>query len=125
METVLEYYLVNGKIRIGKKELAFELLRKDSILGGLLGFKAGNLGSMLSNAAVTDEEDYAVIDFQQRDALKLDDDPTPILNELKQRYGDRIGGTLSFNLFYKTHKTVAYLEGNLDMDTISLMLGGK
>ena len=125
MKEILEYYLVSGKIRIGKKELMFELLRKDSILRGLLGLNAGNLNSVLSNANLSDKEDHVVIDFGQWETIKLDHDPTQELNELKKRYGENIGGTLAFRLDYATYKINACLIGNLDASHISLLLSGS
>jgi len=121
-ENVLEYYLVNGKIRIGKKELVFELLRKDSILRGLFGVDAGDVNPTLTIADMSDEEDDVVINIGQREKVKFENDPTPALNELKQRYGGHIGGTLTFSLYYTTHKTMSFIHANLDEDNISLQL---
>ena len=121
---LLEYYLVSGKIRIGKKELAFELLRKDSILRGFLGYRDGGPGSMLFKAGLSEDEDYAVIDFVGRENVKLDRDPAPALNELKQRYGGKIGGSLFFRLVYTTYNVNTNLEGNLDEDNITLKVIG-
>ena len=119
-ESVLEYQLLNGKIRIGKKELLFELLRKDSILRGLIGVDSGDIKSMISIAGSSEEEDTALLLDGREKRIQLDHDPTPELNELKQRYGDHIGGLLTFSLFYTTYKTVSYLQGNLDADPVVL-----
>lgn len=118
---VLEYYLTGGKLRIGKTELAFELLRKDSVLRTLFGYGAGELKSLASKQVHTDaQEDFAILDFSRTPERKLGDDPAPMLNELKRRYGSAVGGKLYFRCIYTTFTHVYYLEADLDADEISL-----
>jgi len=120
----LEYYLVNGKIHIGKKALTFELLRKDSILCTLLGFDNGNLkSSLLTKSNLTNQYDNMIlIDFSGLKKKKLDGDPTSLLEELKNRYDHDIGGTLNFQLIYTTHYMTMDLQANLDERNITLIL---
>ena len=116
MDTCLDYYLTGGKIRIGKKELTLELLRKDSVLRTLLGFGSGNLkSSLLTKSNLTNQQDdMALINFNGRKKMKLGGDPTPLLEELKNRYDHHIGGTLCFQLVYTTHYMAMDLQVNLD-----------
>lgn len=121
MDGILEYYLVGGKIRIGKKELTLELLRKDSVLRTFLGFDSGNLKSLLTKSNLTNQQDNMVlIDFSGREKLKLDGNPTSLLEELKKRYGNNIGDILKFQLVYTTFNQVFDLQVNLDEKNIAL-----
>ena len=122
----LEYYLTGGKIRIGKKELTLELLRKDSVLRTFLGFDSRNLNSsLLSKSNLTNQHDGMVlINFNGRKKMKLDDDPTPLLEELKNRYDHHIGGTLFIQLVYTTHYMSMNLQANLDEKNVGLKLAG-
>jgi hypothetical protein len=120
MTDIIEFYLIGGNVRIGKKELTLELLRKDSILRVLLGFEAGNLGSLQSPINLSDQEGLAILDFNWREKRRLDGDPTPTLNELKARYGKNIGGVLSFYSVYTTFGMTSYSSANLNADTIVL-----
>jgi hypothetical protein len=120
MPDVLEYYLTGGKVRIGKKELTLELLRKDSILRVLLGFEAGNLGSVLFPVSLSEREVAVILDFNWREKRKLDGDPAAMLNELKARYGGNIGGTLSLYSVYTTFEMTTYSNANLDNEIIVL-----
>lgn len=121
MDGILEYYLVGGKICIGKKELTLELLRKDSVLRTLLGFDSGNLKSLLTKSNLTNQHDNMVlIDFSGRKKMKLDGDPTSLLEKLKNRYDHDIGGTLYFQVVYTTHYMAMDLRANLDERNISL-----
>lgn len=122
MDYNLEYYLVGGKICIGKKELTLELLRKDSVLRTLLGFDSGNLkSSLLTKLNLTNQHgDMVLINFSGRKKMKLDGDPTSLLNELKNRYDHDIGGTLYFQVVYTTHYIATDLRANLDERNISL-----
>ncbi len=120
MSDVFEYYISGGEVRIGKKELTLELLRKDSILRILLGFDAGNLTSMQSHVNFSEQGDNVIIDFSWREAQKLNGDPVPMLSELKARCGGNIGGTLSFNCIYTTFKSISYYHVDLDAEHIAL-----
>ena len=118
---VLEYYLTGGKLRIGKKELTFELLRKDSVLRTLFGYGAGELQSLTSRQLHTEaHEDSVILDFTRTAERKLGDSPEGMLNQLKQRYGSAVGGKLFFRCIYTTFETVYYLEADLDADEITL-----
>ncbi|MCL1848607.1 MAG: hypothetical protein FWF83_02905 [Clostridiales bacterium] len=123
MNEILEYCLVDGRMRIGKKELTFELLRKDSVIRELLALRPGALEAMLSKLNLTDEGDHAILDFRRWDKVKFRSDPAPLLNELKQRYGDNVGGSLIFTLSYTTFKLDVFLEANLDEEDIALHHG--
>lgn len=115
MNEIIEYYLMNVRMRMGRKELALELLRKDSILRYFFGFDAGHAASMSSKANIeTNAGDNVLIDFGKREKLKLDGDPTPQLKELKLRYGDAVGGVFYFALFYTTFARTTYFEVDLD-----------
>ena len=120
----LEYYLANGKIFIGKKALTLELLRKDSILRIFLGFDSGNLkSSLIAKSNLTSQHDNMVlIDFSGRKKMKLDGDPTSLLEELKNRYDHDIGGILYFQLVYTTHYMTMNLQANLDEKNITLKM---
>jgi len=122
MDYCLEYYLVSGKIRIGKKELTLELLRKDSVLRTLLGYDSGNLkSSLFTKSSLTNQrDDMILIDFSGRKKMKLGGDPTPLLEELKNRYAYNIGGTLYFQLVYTTHNLKMNLQANLVEQKIGL-----
>lgn len=118
---VLEYYLTGGQLRIGKKEMAFELLRKDSVLRTLFGYGAGELKSLVSKQVHTDAQgDFANLDFSRTAERKLGDNPEGMLNQLKQRYGSAVGGKLHFRCMYTTFEHVYYLEADLDADPITL-----
>ena len=122
MDYSLEYYLTGGKIRIGKKELTLELLRKDSVLRTLLGYVNGNLeSSLLGKSNLTNQpNDIVLINFNGCKKMKLGGDPTPLLDELKNRYGCHIGGTLCFRLVYTTHYVEMNLQANLDERNVAL-----
>lgn len=118
---VLEYYLTGGRLRIGKKEMAFELLRKDSVLRSLLGYGSGGLASLTSKQVRTEtEEDSVTLDFTRTALRKLDDNPEAMLNELKRRYGSAVGGKLYFKCIYTTFQNVFSFEADLDPEIISL-----
>jgi hypothetical protein len=117
---VLEYDLTGGKLRIGKKEMAFELLRKDSVLRPLLGYGAGGLASMASRKMATqDDGDFTVLDFT-RMTRRVGDNPEAMLRELKRRYGSAVGGKLFFRCTYTTFGHVFYLEADLDAQEVDL-----
>jgi hypothetical protein len=117
---LLEYYITGGKLRIGKKEFSFEMLRKDSALRFLLGQDAGVPASFTAKPVRTDAQgDFIMLDFKER---KLGDDPTRMLNELKQRYGSLVGGKLYFKLIYTTYKLDCNLEADLDANEVSLCI---
>jgi hypothetical protein len=121
MNMVLEYYLTGGKLKIGKKEAALELLRKNSVLRQLLGYTAGELNSFVSHSMQKDtSEDFVTFDFTGIAERKLSGDPTQMLNELKQRYGEAVGGKLYFRMVYTTFMHVFYSQADLDADEISL-----
>ena len=120
MNDLLEYYLVGGRMEIGKKELMLELLRKDSILRVLLGYDAGNPESLISRTDVSSGKETVVVNFNGRGKLKLEGDPTPMLNELKARYGGNLGGSLSFHCIYTTFEWVYYYSADLEADNIVL-----
>ncbi len=118
---VLEYYLTGGKLRVGKKEAALELLRKDSVLRQLLGYTAGELRSFTSEPTKTDKtKDTVTFDFTGIPERKLSGDPTPMLNELKIRYGSAVGGKLYFRMVYTTFMHVFYNQADLDADEVTL-----
>lgn len=118
---VLEYYLTGGKLRIGKKEMAFELLRKDSILRTLFGYGAGGLQALTSQQVHTESlEDSVILDFSRTTEKKLGDNPEGMLNDLKKRYGTAVGGKLYFRCIYTTFTQVYYLEADLDADEVAL-----
>ena len=118
---VLEYYLTGGKLRIGKKEMAFELLRKDSVLRPLFGYGAGELKSLISKQVHTEaQEDSVILDFSRTPEKKLGDNPEGMLNDLKKRYGSAVGGKLFFRCIYTTFTQVYYLEADLDADEVAL-----
>jgi len=122
---VLEYYLVGGTLRIGKKEAALELLRKDSALRPLLGYGAsGHAALNMESARMNAQGDFVTIDFSQIAERKLNGDPTRILNELKQRYGAAVGGKLHFKGMYTSKMHIYYCEADLDAAEISLRLSG-
>jgi len=116
MDYCLEYYLTGGNIRISKKALTLELLRKDSVLRSLLGFDSGNLNSSLfTKSNLTNQhDDMVLINFSGREKKKLNDDPYSLLEELKNRYDHDIGGIIYFQLIYTTHYMVMDLHANLD-----------
>ena len=122
MDYSLEYYLTGGKIRIGKKELTLELLRKDSVLRTLLRFDSRNLNSsLLTKSNQTNQhDDMVLINFNGHKKIKLGGDPTSLLQELKKRYNLNIGGTLCFQLVYTTHYMSMDLQANLDERNTSL-----
>ena len=121
MAEVLEYYLIGGRLRIGKKEAAFELLRRDSILKALLGSGPGDVKALLSDPLrVGSGEDFVVLDFSLTGDRLLPGDPTNLLTELKQRYGDSVTGILHFKLLYTMWKQVYFLKADLDARPISL-----
>lgn len=112
MGGILEYYLSGGKIKIGKRELIFELLRKDSILRALLGYDGGDLNSLLAKADITNlQGGMVLINFSGRGRTKLGGDPAPLVEELKTRYA--ISGALNFHVVYTTFNTTMELEINL------------
>ena len=118
---VLEYYLTGGKLRIGKKEMAFELLRKDSILRTLFGYGAGGLQALTSQQVHTESlEDSVILDLSRTTEKKLGDNPEGMLNDLKKRYGTAVGGKLYFRCIYTTFTQVYYLEADLDADEVAL-----
>lgn len=118
---VLEYYLSGGRLQIGKKEMAFELLRKDSVLRPLLGYGAGELKTLASQKVRTDDQgDAVILDFSGTVERKLGDNPEGLLNELKRRYSSAVGGKLYFKCFYSTFNFIYYFEADLDEDKISL-----
>jgi hypothetical protein len=118
---VLEYYLTGGKVRIGKKEAALELLRKDSVLRQLLGYTAGELKSFVCEPSqATANEDGVTFDFTGITERKLSGDPAPMLNELKSRYGSAVGGKLYFRMVYTTFMHVFYNYADLDADEVTL-----
>jgi len=129
MDGIIEYYFTGGKIYIGKKELTLELLRKDSVLRTFLGYDSGNLKSSLiakskiTQSNLTNQQDNMVlIDFSGQKNIKLDNEPAPLLEELKNRYDNKIGGTLHFQLVYTTfHKTLD-IQANLDERNIALKM---
>ena len=122
MDNILEYYLAGGKMRIGKKELTLELLRKDSVLRILLGIHSGDLSSLLAKFNLVNQHDNMVFDFNGHKRIKIGDDPTSLLNELKKRYSHNISGTLYFQLVYTTHYITRELEADLDERIIALKL---
>jgi hypothetical protein len=113
MSASLEYYLTGGTVRLGKKEFMFELLRKDSILRALLGGGAGDLKSQAKA-----EGDAVVFELPALER-KLDDDPTPLFQELKRRYGDAIGGKMLFKCVYLTFFHTFSFEADLGANTIT------
>lgn len=118
---VLEYYLTGGKLRIGKKEMAFELLRKDSILRTLFGYGADGLQALTSQQVHTESlEDSVILDFSRTPEKKLGDNPESMLKDLKKRYGTAVGGKLYFRCIYTTFTQVYYLEADLDADEVAL-----
>ena len=117
---VMQYDLTGGKLRIGKKELAFELLRKDSVLRPLLGYGAGGLSAIASRRMATEDDgDFTVLDFT-RTTRRMADNPEGLLRELKKRYGSAVGGKLFFRSTYTTFGQVFYLEADLGMDEVTL-----
>ena len=125
MEGVLEYFLIGGNMRIGKKEMVLDLLRKDSILRGLFGYEAGYLTSLLREANVAGQQEYVIVNFSGFKQSKLSGDPTPLLNELKTRYGSSVGGILRFCCSYTSMQTYMhpyFLQANLETDDIVLEL---
>lgn len=121
MYMVLEYYLTGGKIKIGKNEATLELLRNDSVLRLLLGYTAGELKSFVSESTHKDTMgDTVTFDFTGISERKLSGDPTPMLNELKIRYGHAVGGKLYFRMVYTTFMHVFYNQADLDADEIVL-----
>ena len=124
MVDILEYFLVGGKLYIGKKELTLELLRKDSVLRILLGFDSESLkSSLITKSDLTNQRDNMVsIDFNRRKKKKLDDDPSFLLEELKNRYNHGIGGILYFHLVYTTFDLTLGLQANLDEKNIALKM---
>ena len=117
----LELHLTGGKLRIGKKEMALELLRKDSALRPLLGYGADGLASLASRPAnAQDGGDFVVLDFTGMAARRLDGDTEAMLNVLKQRYGSAVSGKLFFRCTYTTFGQVFYLEADLGADKITL-----
>lgn len=121
MNMVLEYYLTGGELRIGKKEAALELLRKDSVLRQLLGYTAGELKSFVSQSMQKDTAGgFVIFDFTGIAERKLGGDPTPSLNALKHRYHESVGGKLYFRMVYTTFMHVFYSYADLDADEIRL-----
>jgi hypothetical protein len=90
----------------------------------LLGFDSGDLkSSLITKSNLTNQHDNMVlIDFSGRKKMKLEGDPTSLLEELKNRYNHDIGGTLYFNLVYTTYNWTMDLQANLDERNISLKL---
>jgi len=126
MDYCLEYYLTGGKIYIGKKELALELLRKDSVLRTLLWVDSADIySSLLTKTNPANQHDNMVFDFSGRKKMKLGGDPTSLLDELKKRYNNSIGGTLYFQLVYTTHYMTMDLVANLDERNIALKNVGR
>ncbi len=118
---VLEYYLTGGHIQIGKKEMAFELLRPDSILRSLLGYGAGKLETLASRQVRTETQgDSVLLDFSRITARKFDDNPEAMLQDFKRRYGSAVGGKLHFRCIYTTFEQAYYLEADLDADEVTL-----
>jgi hypothetical protein len=127
MYGIIEYYFTGGKITIGKKELALELLRKDSVLRKFLGFDSGNLKpSLITQSEITQSnstnqrDNMVLIDFSGCKNIKLDSEPAPLLEELKNRYDNKIGGTLHFQLVYTTFQKILDIRLNLDEKNITL-----
>ena len=116
MDHCLEYYLTGGNMRISKKALTLELLRKDSVLRSLLGIDSGNLNSSVFNKSdlTNQHDDMVLINISGRDRMKLNDDPYSLLEELKNRYDRDIGGTVYFRLIYTTYYMAMDLQANLD-----------
>ena len=123
MNDCLEYYLAGGKMCLGKKALTLELLRKDSVLRTFLGFDSGNLKfSLFTKSNLTNQQDNMIlIDFDRRKKMKLDGDPTSLLEELKRRYDHDIGGILRFQLVYTTYNWTMDLQANLDESGLLLL----
>ncbi len=122
----MDYFLTGGKLRVGKKEFTLELLRKDSVLRPLLGYSAGELKSLVSESShMNAQEDFILLDFSSAAEKKLSDDPTRMLNELKQRYGASVNGKLFFKSVYTTFIQVMYFEADMDMDEIKLRIANK
>ena len=121
---VLWYFLTGGKLRLGIKEAALELLRQDSVVRRLLGFSGGELKSLATKAAGTEQnENFVIFDFTGIPERKLEGDPAEMLGELKKRYGRMVGGTLYFRIMYTTFGHVFYSQVDLDVDEVSLTGG--
>jgi len=116
MDNCLEYYLTGGNIRIGKKALTLELLRKDSVLRSLLGSDSGNLNtSLFTKSNLTNRhDDMVLINLSGCEKMKLNDDPYSLLEEWKNRYDHDIGGIIYLQLVYTTYYMVFDLQINLD-----------
>ncbi len=118
---VLWYFLTGGKLRLGKKEAALELLRQDSVVRRLLGFSGGELKTLAAKAAGTERDgEFVIFDFTGIPERKLEGDPAELLKELKKRYGRMVGGTLYFKIMYTTFEQVYYSQADLDTDDVSL-----
>ena len=127
MDGLIDYYFTGGKLYIGKKELALELLRKDSVLRKFMGYDSGNLKSSLIDKSksaksnlTNQQDDMVMIDFSGSKNIKLDSEPAPLLEELKKRYDNNIGGTLHFQLIYTTFNKTLDIRLNLDEKNITL-----
>ncbi len=121
MSELLDYYLTGGKLRIGKREAALELLRKDSVLRPLLSDGAGELKALLSETArAAAQGDDIVLDFSQMPARKLHGDPAIPLGELKRRYPKALGGMLYFRCVYSFGMQNYYVKADLEEDLIEL-----
>lgn len=125
MAEVLEYYLTGGQFSIGKKEFVLELMREDSVLRVLLGAQNGNLEALKNPVDIVDKQEYNAFDFTGRPRVHIGEDPTPLLCELKNRYGGAISGMLYFDCLYTTFEQTSHLCANLDTDKIVLELRTK
>lgn len=118
---VLWYFLTGGKLKLGKKEAALELLRQDSVVRQLLGFSGGELKTLATKAAGTEQNgEFVFFDFTGIPERRLEGDPTELLKELKKRYGRMVGGMLTFKIMYTTFGHVFYSRADLDADDVSL-----
>ena len=90
----------------------------------LLGYGANDLVKLTAGSARMDGlGDFLTIDFSQTPEQKLNEDPTHILNELKQRYGGMVGGKLNFKGIFTTYmQHVYYCEADLTEAEITLRL---
>ena len=114
---------MGGTIRIGKREAALELLRKDSALRLLLGYGANDLAKLTTGSTRMDDlGDFITIDFSRIAERKINGDPTRMLNELKQRYDGAVSGKLYFKGIFTTYMHVYYCEADLADTEIALRL---
>ena len=119
-DKVLLYSLTGGTLRLGKKEAALELLRKDSVLRRLLGYSGGELKTLVTKAAATEQDaDSVTFDFTGIPERQLEGEPAEMLKELKKRYGSAVSGTLFFKIMYTTFGQVYYSKADLNADEIN------